>query len=700
MAQLIEVGDDVIEFPDEMSADQIQEAIASSMGASVAADPTPSPIDQDISAITGKPTALTPDQMTAGTRFAGGLVRSTAIAAPMVMPSLSPLKLAAVVFGSELAAGEVEEMLSNPEYQSGMEALKRQGEIVKDAAVSGGLGYWGDRFLLPWLGQHANKLKNFTTRPIMKQTLGRIFKPKGGYTSDVETSQRFLGRLYSPDNPYGLTLDQLHEGQKTLADTMGSIARSSFGGGRVMRKTDMRNQAKVGEFVTNFLNSATKTTPRQFGNMMKGLLSKDKAYITHQTNHLFDEFRQMAYGKGIDVNLGDAFTYLRENASNRFARGVLAKVVRSDPAVMRAIQGGEDLMLRTPDELEAIFQALPPQQVQEIIDQMAHTLPVETAVDLYHNVNRMFAKSKEGGMKRFSTKFKDHLDDALKESLTPAQGAAPLPQPPSAYAKFREANDFAARHGERIEKKIIDTMFKKIGDEKPASIIGMFQGSQGADTLISVKKYFASSDVLNMQDFENTVRQPLRHWFLSQAIDKETGAVSGAALSRTLDRLQRQNGPGFVREIFGPNAPEALRDAATTLNLLSKAKESNILMKIIQASVLAGTATGIMYGAGQPVERVIGGGVAVLFTPYALAKVMSNPKLTRIITDGFVAGPGTSKFARSVLVAGNMNREWFFKKNLSIEAREFYDKPWEMEEEPAQINWPVTERMLAPPPLS
>lgn len=768
MAQLIEVGDDVIEFPDDMPADQIEEAIASSMGASVAADTKP--VRPDISTITGKPTALTPGQMTAGSELAVGAVRNIGVGASMLMDPTkagAAVKMAGLIFGSELAAGEMEEMLSNPEYQSGMEGLKRQGEIVKDAAISGGVSYYGDRYLLPWLSQHANKLKNFTTRPIMKQTLGRLFKPKGGYTADVETSQRFLGRMYSKENPFGLTLDQLHQGQKTLVETAGSIARSSFGGGRIMRKTDMRNQASVDEFVTNFLKSATETTPRQFGNMMKGLLSKDKAYITHQTNQLFDEFREMAYGKGIEVNLGDAFSYLRENADNRFARGVLAKVMRSDPAVMNAIKGGDELLMKTPDELEAIVSAWPVEKIDEVLDSMANSLPIETAVDLYHNVNRMFRKSKEGGMKRFSTGFKKHLDGALEESLggsnefitaaavqdmagnvytapshhlaldkldeakgvyntdsanlfytskgrtiereeavrltgERSEDAADIigHQTGRAYAKFREANDFSARHGERIEQKIIETMFKKIGDNRPASIIGMFQGAQGADTLVAVKKFFTSSDVLNMQDFENTVRQPLRHWFLSQAVDKETGAISGRKLASTIDRMNSQNGPGFMREIFGPNAPEAMRDAATTLNLLSKAGESNILMKIIQASVLAGAATGIMYGMGQPIERVVGGGVAVLFTPYALAKIMANPKLTRVITDGFIAGPGTSKFARTMLVTANLNKEWFFKKNLSVEAREFYDKPWEMEEEPAQINWPVTERMLQPPPLS
>jgi hypothetical protein len=49
---------------------------------------------------------------------------------------------------------------------------------------------------------------------------------------------------------------------------------------------------------------------------------------------------------------------------------------------------------------------------------------------------------------------------------------------------------------------------------------------------------------------------------------------------------------------------------------------------------------------------------------------------------------------------GNTNREYLFKKNLSGEAREFYDRPWEEEPPEQQINWPVTERMLQPPPLS
>jgi hypothetical protein len=287
--QLKEVGDDLIEFPSDWTEDQMNEAIAASMGASVAADTKP--VRPDISTITGKPTALTPGQMTAGAELGVNTVRNIGVGASMLMDPTkagAAVKMASLIFGTELAAGEMEEMLSNPQYQSGIDTLKRQGEIVKDAAISGGVSYHSDRFLLPWLSQHANKLKNFTTRPIIKGTLGKLFKPRGGYSPDVETSQRFLGRMYSKENPYGLTLDQLHQGQKTLVDMAGSLARSSFGGGRVMRKTDMRNQASVDEFVTNFLNSATETTPRQFGNMMKGLLSKDKAYLTRQTNHLFD----------------------------------------------------------------------------------------------------------------------------------------------------------------------------------------------------------------------------------------------------------------------------------------------------------------------------------------------------------------------------------------------------------------------------
>jgi hypothetical protein len=90
-----------------------------------------------------------------------------------------------------------------------------------------------------------------------------------------------------------------------------------------------------------------------------------------------------------------------------------------------------------------------------------------------------------------------------------------------------------------------------------------------------------------------------------------------------------------------------------------------------------------------------------MFAPYALSKILANPKLSRVITDGFIAGPGTSKFARAVLVAGIQNREALGRMGkISPEAQEFYDQPYEEGTEQPQINFPVTDRMLQPPPLT
>jgi hypothetical protein len=435
-----------------------------------------------------------------------------------------------------------------------------------------------------------------------------MIKPKGGFAPDVETAQRFLGRTYVArgEKPFSLTLDQLHQGQKTLIDTMGSISRSSFGGGRVMRRSDLRNAEAVTQWVDNFLSSATKTDPRTFGNMMKGMMNKDLHFVETEKNALYDAFRETAFGKGIEVNFGDAFDVLRSNSDSRFARSALAKIVSSNPRIRAAIDAGDALLMRTPDEIQAIFEGWPTEKIDEVLDAMTNNLPLEHAVDLYHNLNRMIKKGSEKGMRRSVNQFKGELDNALKESLGE-----------TAYGQFQKANEFTARHGERIHQSIMETIFKKIGDKKPSGIIGLFSGGQAADTMTVVKDFFRSSDALNMQDFEETVRQPLRHWFLSRAIDKETGIVSGAKLARTLDNLERRAGPGFLKEVFGPNAPQALREAATTLNLLSKSSEANIFVKIVQAGALSGATMGLMYGTGQPIERIVGGGAAVLVAPWA-----------------------------------------------------------------------------------
>jgi hypothetical protein len=456
-----------------------------------------------------------------------------------------------------------------------------------------------------------------------------------------------------------------------------------------MAKSDIANIDITNKFVEGLMNSGPEVTPKQFGHALAVLMNRDAAVVRNQTNMLFEGFREMAYGKGIEVNLAPAFRFLKENADNRFARKVAAKVFRSDPTVIRSLKNGEEMLSWTDDQLENYFGSLPREEIQSLIDEVAGTIPVETAVDMFHNLNLMFGKSKVAGVKKFASEFKSKLDGAMEEGL----GAVP-----GSYQAFQKANAYAAKHGKRLEQKIISQIFSRIGDNKPASIVHMMQGANSYDTFKAVERFFRTSDELTMQQFDRSVRAPLRHKFLSQVFDPNTGVFSGSSLDRVIKTATKRNGPEYLKELFGPKAPAVLQEAANTLKVLEQTRESNIVIKIIQAGVLMGGASAVAGGEAadsQTLQNLGMGAVAVGLTPWALAKIMSNPRLVRTLTDGMVAGPGTSKFARAVMVATTQNKAALKEMvKMSPEAQEFYDNPSEMEpeeqEQPAAVRQPTT----------
>jgi len=664
MPKLIQVGQETVEFPDDMSEEQISEAIQNS---------------EELQVLAGKKQALPEgiEPKLIGMETTGPLgyegvaeVMRTLIPLAGAVATRNPATLAALVGTSDLAASEIEEYFGNPEYTGAMDALKSQAKIVGKAGGSAAMSYWGDKYLLPWMGQHASKLKNATIRPLTKRVLGPRLMPKGGPPLEAITSQKFLGRLHPVEGkPFSLTMDQMHVGQKTTTEELGSLTRSGFFSSSVMRGADLRNIDKTTEFVKSFMNAAHDATPREFGNMVATLVNKETGYLTHKTNKLFEDFRKMVYDKGVEVDLSKAFSFLRDNTDNRFVRSVLSKVVRSDPAVLRSIKGGEEMLLRTHEELEAIFQMMSPAEANALIDSMIHTFPVETAVDLYHNMNRMFAKSKERGIKKFSGDFKKKVDKSLKESMDAVE--------PAAHAKFLEANAFARKHGELIETNVISEILGKIGKEKPAAVMSMFTGAGGGDAFMALKRVFKESKTLTGADFDQNIRQPVRHWLLSQAVNKDTGVITGSSLGRILDTAEKNNGPEFLREVFGPQMPTVLRESATTLKLIQGTKESNIIIKMLQGAALMGIGGAIGASTGVSIERIAGGAIAVSMLPLVVSRIMSNPRLMRTVTDGFHAGVKSSKFQRALLTLGIVHREALNDmKGMSPEAIEFYSNPW------------------------
>jgi hypothetical protein len=237
-----------------------------------------------------------------------------------------------------------------------------------------------------------------------------------------------------------------------------------------------------------------------------------------------------------------------------------------------------------------------------------------------------------------------------------------------------------------MEQAIIEDIFKAVGKNRPAAIPSLFQRAGGIDNFKTLERFFRTSKKLGMDDFQKTVVSPLRHRFLSLVFDENTGRFTGASLDRAIKTSIKGNGPKYLDELFGANARVGLQEAANTLKLMESTQESNIVIKIIQAGVLMGGAGVLAAGEAtdsNTLQQLGMGAVAVGLLPWAAARIMANPRLIRTLTDGMVAGPGTSKFARAIMVATVQNRDALKEMaKLSPEAQEFYDNPYKDGSEP------------------
>jgi len=687
--KIYEVDGEQVEFPMDMSDQEISEVIQQTAQTSGELGKQRELIE---AADIGAGEDLLPGVSEAESHEGAVDVVRTGIPIAASAFTMNPVALGLITGLSDLTASELEERYEDPAYQNNMDFMKRKARHLGQATVSGGLSYGGDRFLLPWANKVVGKLKQFVYgRPFLPGKLGRS-DVMGGTQPDVREGQALLGTfdpqpfgIREASTPFSLPLDQLNTGRKNLSSTIGTFARSSFGGGARMRKIDLRNEEVLSDFVRSFINANHATTPKQFGQSLAVLFNQDSLAVEKGTSHLFQEFRDLAYGKGVNVNIKDSFKYLIDNFQSADARDVFAKVAASNPDFLDKLGIGEQVMFKTADEAAQIIKMLPSARANAVFENMPEEIPVEAAYDLYRMLNRkFFGKKISGSQKRIAGEFKKRLDNAMKDgmsaitldptvALDPKSAQEAAQRGKAAYTKFREANDFASKNYERTEKRIIEELFKKIGDEKPSAVLGMLSGSGGIDRLGALKKFFKTSEALTSVDYEKAVQQPLRHWLLSMSVDKKTGVVSGAKLRKLLDTAEARNGPEFTNEIFGADVTKSARTAASTLELTQSADESNIVMKIIQAGALMSAASGIMYGMGQPIERIALGGFGVLFTPWAFSRVISNPRLMRTITDGFAKGTGSSAFQRAVLVAITQNRKSIKEMaGLSPEAQQFY----------------------------
>lgn len=148
--------------------------------------------------------------------------------------------------------------------------------------------------------------------------------------------------------------------------------------------------------------------------------------------------------------------------------------------------------------------------------------------------------------------------------------------------------------------------------------------------------------------YDQTFLRPLRYDTITRNVDR----FGNLEPARFLDMLNANaDVPEFYREVFGGTAQvDEIKRFMTTLTILKQPpKEKNIFIQLAQAGQIGGMAAGIggAFLSDDPEVKTgsLAAGTAIFLGPYALARMFTNARMTRMFTDGIEEGIRSGRFA-------------------------------------------------------
>lgn len=178
------------------------------------------------------------------------------------------------------------------------------------------------------------------------------------------------------------------------------------------------------------------------------------------------------------------------------------------------------------------------------------------------------------------------------------------------------------------------------------------------------------------QMYDKAFLRPLRYRMIVGNVD-DVNRLDPNRFLKMLD--DNADVPEFFEEVFGgPMQVEEIKRYMTALaTQRGKAPEKNIFIQLIQAGQIVGLSAGVT-GAilSDDVEMKTGslvGGVAVFLGPYALARMLTNPVMTRAFTDGVKGGARSGRLAMSLRKVAEMKvASTFYRDHPSQDAIDYY----------------------------
>jgi hypothetical protein len=606
------------------------------------------------------------------------------VAATMMTGGLSFLPSvlvnAGVVGASELTARQIERGVSSPEGKNALEDLKAAGSL---ALVDAGLST---------VGMGSLKLLGKVGAGIAKSRFGEsILQSRKVFKNNIErTAAKKLSQEVSKlDDPFELTIAELSREDGGLVAALDDFASSGTGAGTMKKFRKNRLQAyhnTIDSYYEDLLNKGDKHDLAAFVRQALGdvrdpgfIIRPADAYKKH-LYHMFDE-EMVRNHSSATLNMSHVRKYLL-NAKN-----------------VEALKGYREVARRYVELLPPL-KATKKLSEKELAEQWKR-IPVKNVEKAYRQINQMIKNAKAANLPSMN-----QAGDLVKQMKEPFERY--VEKQPELYRLWSEAKNFKGAQAEALNNKLIFKIRDKLAEE-PAAVAELFKVTKenaavAHDNLIRFKEALdfagnnsralsksippGDAEAFNFltprqarQYYDENILQPLRFSFLKKTVTE--GKLDGAKLLGLIEDVEKASSK-YLPELFGGTQQvDNLKALGRVLQEAQMKPKPSIFIQLKTAGAVSGIGAATYVFSDDPKIKTLGatalaGSAAILLSPYALAKVITQPGLTRQLVDGIKRSP-TFLGTMAPQLLGTMRRisemktaETFFKNNPSSGALQYY----------------------------
>jgi hypothetical protein len=688
------------------------------------------------SVVTGQPVPTAEEKIQAGKDVAAGAVRyGVPIAAGIAtggMGTAANLAINAATVGlSEITARQIERASTDPEMADLVNDLKAGGVAAGiDIGVGGSLAA---------IGRATNAIARRVLLPkTLNPSVDAAQTVLGRLTEKGKASRRFWNK-WRGNNPFSLSLGQLQGEERNLVTFFESIARGGSGAG-VMSRFDARNTDHIAEIMGNYFDMRTtgKSAP-EIGQFINRFLNTgDDAISAIKPVQAYKKYLYKQFDRALE-NTPNAIVdgtqlreYLRRSTDqdilkiysqcrslgllpplkgkpSQTTRRVMTETRRSSASKGSQIAdvtrenllkpGSQLTRTKTKTDAERIGSGETQTMAETNRTILADTQPLDVEVDeawkqltaadvdkVIHTMNDFFVEGKEfAPLNKRIAKLRDQIEPQFEKVLS---------KNPEAKSWRDAANTFFGAKEDALFNKVLDQLRNTLNKTPSgvAAILDPVKGNAGVtyDKLMNIKNgiYFSSAVPYGMgkegvdKMWESGILRPMRHRFLdASTVD---GVLDPVKLMGNIQKIEKE-APEVLVELFGSSKQvDFIKEMASTWTTMLKSKpEKSVFIQLKTAAAIGGAGGGIWsyFNGDNPASGAatgaFTGAAVILASPYMMAKILTNTKMTRQLTDGIRQSNKLGRIAPAFGVALRKAAEMYpvsqmFREAQSTDAQAFY----------------------------